>query len=84
MCTFFPRSRVSLVHLFAPEVVFPPVTSYGHQVRIMDLVTYFRIRTSLDFSRDSCQHWFLIRLLLARASHNASDLVWYTCVYESK
>jgi hypothetical protein len=30
--------------------MFPPVaSSYGHQVRLMDLVTYFRIRTSLDF-----------------------------------
>jgi hypothetical protein len=43
------RSRVPLVHFFAPAVVFPPVASYGHQVRLMDLVTYFRIRTSLDF-----------------------------------
>jgi hypothetical protein len=77
------RSRISLVHFFAPSFVFPPVASYGHQVRLMDLVTYCRIRTSLDFLVNLSALVF-IRFLLARASHNASDLVWYTYVYESK
>jgi hypothetical protein len=43
-CSAQDRPWYTNVYKFAPAVTFPPVASYGHQVRIMDLLP---IRTSL-------------------------------------